>query len=100
MAAGQEIELLFNEISTEKLFDIVEVRDGGDNNSPLLGEFSGQINNTRIQSTSNKLYIRLLTDGSNEGRGFQAQLQSIGKQFGYLGMKQADCLDKDALKDY
>lgn len=78
VALGQEIELLFSEISTEELFDIVEVRDGGDSNSPLLGEFSGQINATRIQSTSNKLYIRLLTDGSSEGKGFQAQLQAIG----------------------
>lgn len=85
MARGQKIQLHFHEINTEKMFDIVEVRDGGYNHSRLLGEFSGEGNNSKVKTSGNTLYIRLLTDGTNEGKGFQAEFASAGKKTVPLG---------------
>ncbi|XP_055304841.1 dorsal-ventral patterning protein tolloid-like [Sitodiplosis mosellana] len=54
--------------------DFIEVRDGGSAKSRLIGKYCGNSLPPILASTSNKMYIRFVSDGTNEGRGFSATL--------------------------
>jgi len=50
----------------------VEVRDGHDEKSPLLGKFCGYKMPEDVKSTGNKLYVKFISDGSVQKAGFAA----------------------------
>ncbi len=50
--------------------DKVSIYDGGDNTAPLLAELSGDIIPADIVSTSNKVFIEFISNGSNTAPGF------------------------------
>lgn len=54
--------------------DFVEVRDGSSAKSRLIGKYCGNKLPPILASTSNRMYIRFVSDGSNHGRGFSAAL--------------------------
>jgi len=59
-----------------------QVRDGGGPYAELIGQFCGTSVPSPMISTSNKLWIRFYTDGTSEGAGAAATLNSIdGKKF-------------------
>ncbi|KAJ8318436.1 hypothetical protein KUTeg_003527 [Tegillarca granosa] len=54
------------------VYDYLEVRDGHEDNSPLIGRFCGYKLPEDIKSTGNKLYVKFISDGSVQKPGFAA----------------------------
>ena len=53
-------------------YDYLDVRDGGSASSPVLGRFCGRDKPVDLQSSSNKLWITFVSDGSVNKAGFSA----------------------------
>ncbi|XP_015795561.2 cubilin-like, partial [Tetranychus urticae] len=72
------IELRFNQFDLEHhpncRYDYVEIRDGEQQNAPLIGRYCSTTIKppVPILSTSNKLFVRFRSDWSREGTGFHA----------------------------
>ncbi|KAJ7383080.1 hypothetical protein OS493_030967 [Desmophyllum pertusum] len=62
------LEIVFYRFNTEGCCDHVNVYDGGSPSSPLIGRFNGSSLPAPITSSSNNLYVRFTSDGSNGGR--------------------------------
>ncbi|KAK3090758.1 hypothetical protein FSP39_014380 [Pinctada imbricata] len=54
------------------VYDYLEIRDGHEDNSPLIGRFCGYKIPEDIKSTGNKLYVKFVSDGSVQKLGFSA----------------------------
>lgn len=52
--------------------DFIEIRDGDNAKSRLIGKYCGNSLPPILASTSNQMYIRFVSDGTSEGRGFSA----------------------------
>ncbi|KAM4828885.1 cubilin [Thomomys bottae] len=59
------------EDSNECTQDFLEVRDGGDNNSPLLGKYCGTLLPNPVFSQRNKLYLRFKSNSNISNRGYE-----------------------------
>ncbi|KAM6976019.1 bone morphogenetic protein 1-like isoform 3-T3 [Tautogolabrus adspersus] len=73
---GFDVGLSFQSFDIERhdscAYDYVEVRDGGSENSPLLGRFCGYDKPDDIKSSSNQLWLKFVSDGSVNKAGFAA----------------------------
>ena len=57
---------------------VSQVRDGGDEGSPLLGSrHCGNSSPLPLTSSQNMMWIRYVTDGSNASTGFQASYDRV-----------------------
>jgi len=56
------------------MFDFVELRDGGTENSPLIGRFCGPTLPIVQHSTGHLMWVRFRTDESVPRIGFKAKL--------------------------
>lgn len=54
------------------VYDYLEIRDGHDDTSPLIGKYCGYKIPEDIKSKSNKLYVKFVSDGSVQKAGFAA----------------------------
>lgn len=72
-------EFMFEEHSTCK-YDHIEVFDGGSSDATSLGIFCGSDVLPNLQSSSNQLFLTMLTDASVDRRGFKA-FYSSGTSF-------------------
>ena len=54
------------------IYDYVEVRDGHEDESPLIGKYCGYILPEDIKSSSNKLRVKFVSDGTVNKGGFSA----------------------------
>ena len=74
---GQQIELNFKYFELESnefcKFDGLEIRNGDNNYSPLIGLFCGEIMPDPIKSFSNKLYIKFYSDITSNFKGFEIE---------------------------
>ena len=77
LTSNAVIELLFYDFTTESSADYVSVYDGDSTSAPLLGQFSGSSLPAPITSSSTKLYVRFVSDGSVVYRGFTARYRGI-----------------------
>ena len=66
--------LLFCQVENhdECVYDFLEVRDGHDDDSGLIGKFCGYRIPEDIKSTSNTMYVKFVSDGSVSKAGFAA----------------------------
>ena len=71
-ASNVKLELVFLHFKTDSSADYVKVYDGGSTSSHLLGTFSGSSLPAPIMSSSNKLHVTFITDGSGRNWGFTA----------------------------
>uniref|UniRef100_A0A4W6D789 CUB and Sushi multiple domains 2 n=1 Tax=Lates calcarifer TaxID=8187 RepID=A0A4W6D789_LATCA len=62
------INLAFNDLSMEKQFDFLSIKDGG--KSPILGTFSGDILPPPITTSAHVARLEFLTDHTYTDRGF------------------------------
>ena len=72
LSSNVKLELAFLHFKTYSSADYVNVYDGGSSSSPLLGTFSGSSLPAPIMSSSNKLHVTFITDGSGRNEGFTA----------------------------
>ncbi|XP_074522229.1 inactive serine protease PAMR1 [Halichoeres trimaculatus] len=76
---GSSIEMRFTQISLEPDhncgYDYVEVRDGDDLNSPVIGRFCGDRLPPPIKSSGSRLHILFSSDGYNNFDGFVLTFQ-------------------------
>jgi len=54
------------------VYDYVEVRDGHEDNSRLLGKYCGHRMPDDVKSTTNKMYVKFVSDASVQKGGFAA----------------------------
>eukprot|EP00058_Branchiostoma_floridae_P010033 XP_002595521.1 hypothetical protein BRAFLDRAFT_69073 [Branchiostoma floridae] len=76
--SGYIIALTVDVFSTEPNFDFLEIRDGGSSSSTMIGRYSGDglSPNDVIQSTSNQLWLKFTSDGSDSRQGFRIYYDS------------------------
>uniref|UniRef100_UPI0037E967DA inactive serine protease PAMR1 n=1 Tax=Semicossyphus pulcher TaxID=241346 RepID=UPI0037E967DA len=76
---GSSIQLRFTQLSLESdhncRYDYVEVRDGGDLNSPVIGRFCGDRLPPPVKSSGNLLHILFFSDGYHNFDGFVLTFQ-------------------------
>ncbi|XP_032436521.1 CUB and sushi domain-containing protein 2 [Xiphophorus hellerii] len=64
------INLAFNDLSMEKQFDFLSIKDGGKAESPILGTFSGDALPPPITTSGHVARLEFLTDHTYTDRGF------------------------------
>ncbi len=78
---GSSVELDFTEVDTEARYDTVKVCDGSccDGSNVVIAELSGQLENSDLfyRSSGSVLTVEFITDGTEGGRGFQADYVSV-----------------------
>uniref|UniRef100_A0A3B4A878 CUB domain-containing protein n=1 Tax=Periophthalmus magnuspinnatus TaxID=409849 RepID=A0A3B4A878_9GOBI len=76
VAEGFHVGLSFQSFEIERhdscSYDYVELRDGASEESPLIGHFCGYEKPDDIKSSSNKLWLKFVSDGSVNKAGFSA----------------------------
>ncbi|CAL9684960.1 unnamed protein product [Knipowitschia caucasica] len=74
---GNNLQLHFLDFDLEATFDTLEIRDGAEPDSLLLGVFTGSRGPAHdLFSSSNQMSLWLLSDSSNSGRGFRLNFTS------------------------
>uniref|UniRef100_A0A673C2I0 Si:ch211-102l7.3 n=1 Tax=Sphaeramia orbicularis TaxID=375764 RepID=A0A673C2I0_9TELE len=86
---GNTMELRFSLLSVEPdhscRYDYIEVRDGEDLSSPVIGRFCGDQIPPPIKSSGNNLHILFTSDGYNNFDGFVLTFQeSSGRHFRFF----------------
>ncbi|XP_072439043.1 tolloid-like protein 2 [Chiloscyllium punctatum] len=75
--AGHRLKLTFAEFEIEQhqecIYDHLEVYDGPDDGSPMLGRYCGSRKPEPALSSSNKMFIKFFSDASVQRKGFQAK---------------------------
>lgn len=95
---------MFEEHNTCK-YDRIELFDGGNSDAPSLGVFCGSDVPPSVQSTSNQLYLTMLTDASVDRRGFKAfyssgfLLTSAFQELAFLNPEQSHVTPQKFLCD-
>ena len=56
--------------------DSVKIYNGSDISAPLLASFGQNSGTTQVNSTGNRMFVALSTDGSTQAQGFQAEFNS------------------------
>ncbi|XP_077382387.1 CUB and sushi domain-containing protein 3-like isoform X4 [Festucalex cinctus] len=69
--SGRSIKISFDRFQTELSYDFLEVHDGPNLLSPLIGSFNGTQVPQFLFSTSNFLYLLFTTDNSRSNSGFK-----------------------------
>lgn len=81
VAPQDTIELRFHEFHLENSgscnYDFVEIRQGRTPVSPLIGKYCASTIISPFTSTGNSLFIRLVTDGTVNEKGFRATWRRI-----------------------
>ncbi|XP_038060664.1 bone morphogenetic protein 1 homolog isoform X1 [Patiria miniata] len=76
MPEGFQVGLNFQSFEVERhdncIYDYVEVRDGHEDDSPLIGKYCGYLMPEDIKSSSNKLRVKFVSDGTVNKGGFSA----------------------------
>ncbi|XP_075438529.1 CUB and sushi domain-containing protein 3 isoform X5 [Ascaphus truei] len=75
---GAGIQVQVVSFATEHNWDSLDFYDGGDNNAPRLGSYSGTTIPPLLNSTSNNLYLNFQSDISVSAAGFHLEYTAIG----------------------
>lgn len=70
------INLAFNDLSMEKQFDFLSIKDGGKAESPILGSFSGDVLPSPITTSGHVARLEFLTDHTYTDHGFNITFTS------------------------
>ena len=69
------LTLIFDKFDVSQGIDVLNVYDGPDAGSPLLGSYTGSAMPPSLIATGNKMYIEFMTSG-NQGSGWKAHYSS------------------------
>ncbi|XP_052655765.1 tolloid-like protein 2 isoform X2 [Harpia harpyja] len=74
---GHRVKVTFNEFEIEQhqecAYDHLEVYDGPNSKSPILGRFCGSKKPDPVVASTNKMFLRFYSDASVQRKGFQAK---------------------------
>ncbi|CAH1273501.1 CSMD1 [Branchiostoma lanceolatum] len=86
-APGNYLELTVKAFRTESTYDVLQIRDGGDNSATGIGSYSGTslAANDVIKTTSYQLYMWFKTDSSTQHNGFKIEYQAVD-----INLRQCD----------
>ncbi|MCB9014584.1 MAG: C10 family peptidase [Lentimicrobiaceae bacterium] len=56
--------------------DSIKIYDGENENAPMLAAYGQGSSTSQVTSTGSKMFVRFITDGSDEAQGFQAEFNS------------------------
>ncbi|KAJ8013388.1 hypothetical protein DPEC_G00052750 [Dallia pectoralis] len=68
---GRSVKISFDRFQTELSYDFLEVHDGPNLLSPLIGSFNGTLVPQFLFSSSNFIYLLFTTDNSRSNSGFK-----------------------------
>ncbi|KAM8884121.1 CUB and sushi domain-containing protein 3-like isoform 1-T1 [Synchiropus picturatus] len=74
---GRSIKVTFDKFQTELGYDFLEIHDGPNLLSPLVGSFNGTQVPQFLFSSSNFLYLLFTTDNSRSNAGFKLLYESV-----------------------
>eukprot|EP00062_Callorhinchus_milii_P016178 gi/632967218/ref/XP_007899854.1/ PREDICTED: CUB and sushi domain-containing protein 3 [Callorhinchus milii] len=74
---GHSIKITFERFQTEVNYDVLEIHDGSNLLSPLLGSFNGTQVPQFLFSSTNYLYLLFSTDNSRSNIGFKIHYESV-----------------------
>ncbi|XP_067355851.1 CUB and sushi domain-containing protein 3 isoform X6 [Channa argus] len=74
---GRSIKITFDRFQTELGYDFLEIHDGPNLLSPLVGSFNGTQVPQFLFSSSNFLYLLFTTDNSRSNAGFKILYESV-----------------------
>ncbi|XP_059839979.1 CUB and sushi domain-containing protein 3 [Hypanus sabinus] len=74
---GHSIKITFERFQTEVNYDVLEIHDGPNLLSPLLGSFNGTQVPQFLFSSTNFLYLLFTTDNSRSNIGFKIHYESV-----------------------
>ncbi|MED6294870.1 CUB and sushi domain-containing protein 3 [Characodon lateralis] len=74
---GRSIKITFDRFQTELGYDFLEIHDGQNLLSPLVGSFNGTQVPQFLFSSSNFLYLLFTTDNSRSNVGFKILYESV-----------------------
>ncbi|NXM83659.1 CSMD1 protein, partial [Oenanthe oenanthe] len=84
---GHSIKITFERFQTELNYDVLEVHDGPNLLSPLLGSYNGTQVPQFLFSSSNFMYLLFTTDNSRSNNGFKIHYESKyflhGRRYGH-----------------
>ncbi|XP_025950725.2 tolloid-like protein 2 isoform X2 [Dromaius novaehollandiae] len=74
---GHRVKVTFNEFEIEQhqecAYDHLEIYDGPNSKSPILGRFCGSKKPEPVVASTNKMFLRFYSDASVQRKGFQAK---------------------------
>ncbi|XP_065407657.1 tolloid-like protein 2 isoform X3 [Chrysemys picta bellii] len=74
---GHRVKITFNEFEIEQhqecAYDHLEMYDGPNSKSPILGRFCGSKKPDPVVASTNKMFLRFYSDASVQRKGFQAK---------------------------
>ncbi|CAB1321255.1 unnamed protein product, partial [Coregonus sp. 'balchen'] len=73
---GRSVKISFDRFQTELSYDFLEVHDGPNLLSPLIGSFNGTQAPQFLFSSSNFIYLLFITDNSRSNSGFKIFYES------------------------
>ena len=81
VAHGSKVLLAFVDLDLESqpqgcAFDYVEIRNGRERRSPLIGRYCNSFSLIPVTSKSNSLYVKFKSDSNLSGRGFKARYET------------------------
>ncbi|XP_072269338.1 CUB and sushi domain-containing protein 3 [Pyxicephalus adspersus] len=74
---GRSIKITFERFQTELNYDVLEVQDGPNLLSPLVGSYNGTQVPQFLFSSMNYLYLLFTTDNSRSNNGFKIHYESV-----------------------
>ena len=77
---NDRIKIEFEDFETEEEYDWLEIYDGDSTNATSLGKFSGNLSRQSINTISNKLFVKFITDESTSFRGFKLNYSTLKDQ--------------------
>ncbi|KAI4889773.1 hypothetical protein NFI96_017910 [Prochilodus magdalenae] len=103
---GQNIQLHFQDFALEMSYDLVEVRDGVDPDSTLLGVLTGERAFPDLFSTSSQVTVWFYSDASGNDRGFLANFstgfglgQPVPCKSGQYQCRSGECVSSSSVCD-
>lgn len=92
---GKSLIFLSHRFQTELGYDILEIHDGPNLLSPLIGSFNGTQVPQFLFSSSNFLYLLFITDNSRSNVGFKILYESkLEAKWGDIVNKKGDFIQK------
>lgn len=70
------IDLEFDYIEIEQNNDHIKIYDGPSSSSPLLGSFTGSLNNVKLQSSGPEIFIHFTSNSTNPSDGWEFEYEA------------------------